>query len=58
MTESIDSYEEAKKALEPKGMTVSKADVEAFRKIAQDKIWPAYQKQYGAMWDEVAGFKA
>jgi tripartite ATP-independent transporter DctP family solute receptor len=58
VTESIDNYEEAKKALEPKGMTVAKADVEAFRKIAQDKIWPAYQKQYGAMWDEIAGFKA
>ncbi len=57
VTESIDNYEEAKKALEPKGMTVAKADVEAFRKIAQDKIWPAYQKQYGAMWDEIAGFK-
>ena len=56
-TESVDNYQKAKELLEPKGMTVAKADVEAFRKIAQDKIWPAYQKQYGAMWDEIAGFK-
>ena len=39
-------------------MTVVKANVEAFRKVAQDKIWPAYKNQYGAMWDEIAGFKA
>ena len=58
VTESIDSYEEAKKALEPKGITVYKADDEAIRNFAQDNNSPAYQKQYGAMWDEVAGFKA
>jgi len=57
-TESVDNFDAAKKALEPKGMTVVKADVEAFRKVAQDKIWPAYQKQYGAMWSEIAEFKA
>ena len=39
-------------------MTVVEADVEAFRKVAQEKIWPAYKTQYGAMWDEIAGFKA
>ena len=27
-------------------MTVNTADVEAFRKIAQEKVWPAYKKQY------------
>lgn len=57
-TESLDNFEAAKAALEPKGMTVVKADVEAFRKLAQDKIWPNYKKQYTAMWDEVASFKA
>ena len=39
-------------------MTVVQGNVEAFRKVAQEKIWPAYKTQYGAMWDEVAGFKA
>jgi len=57
-TESVDNFDAAKKALEPKGMTVVKADVDAFRKVAEAKIWPAYKKQYGAMWDEIAGFKA
>jgi TRAP-type transport system periplasmic protein len=37
---------------------VVEADVPAFRKIAQQKIWPAYKTQYGALWDEVANFKA
>jgi TRAP-type C4-dicarboxylate transport system substrate-binding protein len=57
-TESVDNFAAAKKALEPHGMTVVEADVPAFRKIAQQKIWPAYKTQYGALWDEVANFKA
>ena len=57
-TESVDNFAAAKKALEPKGMTVVEADVPAFRKIAEQKIWPAYKTQYGALWDEVANFKA
>jgi TRAP-type transport system periplasmic protein len=57
-TEAVDTFETAREILEPKGMTVVKADIEAFRKIAQDKIWPAYKKQYGVMWDEIAGFEA
>src|SRR5205814_6695348 len=44
LTESVDTVEKAKELLEPKGMTVNTADVEAFRKIAQEKVWPAYQK--------------
>lgn len=56
--ESVDNFESAKKLLEPKGMTVVQGNVEAFRKIAQEKIWPAYQKQYGAFFDEIANFKA
>ena len=58
LTESVDNFAAAKRELEPKGMTVVEANVEAFRKVAQEKIWPAYKQQYGAMWDEVAGFKA
>jgi TRAP-type C4-dicarboxylate transport system substrate-binding protein len=57
-TEAVDNFDKAKELLEPKGMTVAKADVEAFRRIAQDRIWPAYRKQYGALWDEIAGFEA
>ena len=58
LTESVDNYDAAKKALEPKGMTVVQAKVEDFRKVAMAKIWPQYTKHYGAMWDEVANFKA
>ena len=49
---------EAKALLEPLGMTVVEAKVEEFRKVAQQKIWPAYKSQYGALWDEIEGFKA
>ncbi len=58
LTESVDNIAAAKKELEPKGMTVVQGNVEAFRKVAQEKIWPAYKTQYGALWDEIAGFKA
>jgi tripartite ATP-independent transporter DctP family solute receptor len=53
-TESVDSLAKAKELLEPKGMAVNAADVDAFRKVAQEKVWPAYEKQFGAMWDAVA----
>lgn len=58
LIESVDNLESAKKLLEPKGMTVVQGNIEAFKKIAQEKVWPAYQKQYGALFDEIAGFKA
>jgi len=57
-TESVDNIAAAKKELEPKGMTVVQGNVDAFRKVAQEKIWPAYKTQYAAMWDEIATFKA
>jgi TRAP-type transport system periplasmic protein len=57
-TESVDNFESAKKLLEPKGMTVVEAKVDQFRKIAQEKIWPAYKNQFGALWDEIADFKS
>lgn len=56
--ESVDNLDSAKKLLEPKGMTVVQGNVEAFRKIAQEKVWPTYQKQFGALFDEIANFKA
>jgi tripartite ATP-independent transporter DctP family solute receptor len=58
LTESVDNFAAAKKALEPKGMTVVEADVEAFRKIAEAKVWPAYKTQFSGLWDEISGFKA
>src|ERR1700693_641063 len=56
-TESVDNFAKAKSELEPLGMTVVEAKVEEFRKVAQQKIWPAYKGQYGALWDEIEGFK-
>jgi tripartite ATP-independent transporter DctP family solute receptor len=58
LTESVDNLAKAKELLEPKGMTVNAADVDAFRKVAQTKIWPAYQKQYSGLWEEIESAKA
>jgi len=58
VTESVDNFAKAKQELEPLGMTVVEAKIEEFRKVAQQKIWPAYKSQYGALWDEIEGFKA
>ena len=57
LTESVDTVEKAKELLEPKGMTVNTADVEAFRKIAQEKVWPQYQKEYPEIWEEIVATK-
>ena len=57
-TESVDNFAKAKSELEPLGMTVVEAKVEEFRKVAQQKIWPNYKSQYGALWDEIEAFKA
>ena len=56
-TESVDNFAKAKELLEPKGMTVNEADVEAFRRVARDKVWPAYQKQYSELWEEIVNTK-
>jgi TRAP-type transport system periplasmic protein len=56
-TESVDNFAKAKQELEPLGMIVVEANVEEFRKVAQQKIWTAYKAQYGALWDEIEGFK-
>ena len=58
LIESVDNLESAKKLLEPKGMTVVQGNVEAFRKIAEQKVWPTYKSQFGALFDEIAAFKA
>jgi TRAP-type transport system periplasmic protein len=58
LIESVDNFESAKKLLEPKGMTVVQGNIEAFRKIAEQKVWPTYKTQFGALFDEIAAFKA
>src|SRR3984893_12011276 len=57
LTESVDTVEKAKELLEPKGMTVNTRDGEAFRKIAREKVWPQYQKEYSELWDEIVATK-
>ncbi len=57
-TESVDNLQKAKELLEPKGMVVNDANVEAFRKVAQDKIWPGYQKQFPELWEEIVKTEA
>jgi tripartite ATP-independent transporter DctP family solute receptor len=57
LTESVDNLAKAKELLEPKGMAVNAADVEAFRRLAQDKVWPAYKAQFPEMWEEIVATK-
>jgi tripartite ATP-independent transporter DctP family solute receptor len=58
LTEDVDNFAEAKKILGEKGMTVNEANVEAFRKVAQEKVWPKYQKQYSELWEQIVATKA
>ena len=53
ITEDVDSLASAKALLEPHGMTVNAPDLEPFKRIAREKIWPGFQKQYGPLWDEI-----
>lgn len=57
LTEEVDSFAKAKEVLEPKGMVVNQADVEAFRKVAQEKVWPAYKQQFPELWEEIVSTK-
>jgi TRAP-type transport system periplasmic protein len=57
LTESVDNLAKAKALLEPKGMTVNAADVDAFRKLAEQKVWPAYKQQFPEMWDAIVSTK-
>ncbi len=56
-TESVDSLAKAKELLEPKGMKINGADVTAFRKIAEEKIWPQYRQQFAEHWDKIVATK-
>ena len=53
----LDNLAKAKEILEARGMKVNAADVASFRKMAEEKIWPAYKQQYGEMWERVAAAK-
>jgi tripartite ATP-independent transporter DctP family solute receptor len=57
LTESVDNLAKAKEILEARGMKVNAADVAAFRKMAEEKIWPQYKQQYAEWWDRVANAK-
>jgi TRAP-type transport system periplasmic protein len=57
LTESVDNLAKAKALLEPKGMAVNAADVDAFRKLAEQKVWPAYKQQFPEMWDAIVSTK-
>jgi tripartite ATP-independent transporter DctP family solute receptor len=56
-TESVDSIQKAKEILEAKGMKVNAADTAAFRKMAEERIWPAYRKQYAEYWERIVSTK-
>ena len=58
MMADVDSEAGAKKLLEPHGMVVNAPDREPFRKRAEEKVWPAYRKQYAELWEEIASVKA
>ena len=58
LTESVDNLDKAKELLGAKGMQVNAADVEAFRKRAQEKVWPAYKQQFPELWEEIVATKA
>ena len=57
LTESVDNLAKAKELLEPKGMAVNAAYVGAFRKVAEEKVWPAYKAQFPEMWEEIVATK-
>jgi tripartite ATP-independent transporter DctP family solute receptor len=56
--ESVDSEASAKSEVEPRGMIVNAPNREPFVKVAREKVWPAYQKQYAELWDQIVAVKA
>src|SRR5438045_6424939 len=57
LTESVDNLDKAKELLEAKGMTVNTATVDAFRKLAQEKVWLSYKQQSPGLWEEIVATK-
>jgi len=58
ITEETDSLAKAKELLESRGMIVNLPDHAPFKKLVQEKVWPAYQKQYGELWEMIAATQA
>jgi TRAP-type C4-dicarboxylate transport system substrate-binding protein len=58
LMESVDNLEGAKKLLEPFGMQVNAGDIGAFKKVAQEKLWPSYRQQYPELWDQIVATPA
>ena len=57
LTESVDNFAKAKELLEPKGMTVNEANVPAFKKVAEEKVWPKYKQQFPELWAQIVATK-
>lgn len=57
-TETLDTEAQARELLEPRGMKVNAPNREPFIKQAREKVWPAYQKQYGELWDQIMAAQA
>jgi TRAP-type transport system periplasmic protein len=56
-TETVDSLAKAKEILEPKGMKINPVDLAPFRKLAEEKVWPAARQQYPELWDRIVSTK-
>ena len=57
-TESVDNFAKGQGRAGAERHDVVEAEVDEFRKVAQEKVWPAYKSQYGALWDDIESFKA
>jgi tripartite ATP-independent transporter DctP family solute receptor len=57
LTESVDNFAKAKELLEPKGMTVNEANIPAFKKVAEEKVWPKYKQQFPELWEQIVATK-
>lgn len=58
LMDSVDNLAGAKKLLEPHGMQVNAADLPAFKKLAQDRLWPEYKRQYADLWEKIVATQA
>jgi len=38
-------------------MTVNEADVPAFKKVVEEKVWPKYKQQFAELWEQVEAAK-
>lgn len=57
VTEDVDTLASAKEQLEHRGMIVNEPDHAPFIDLAKKKLWPMYEKNYGALWDQIVATK-